>query len=76
MKITIDEKEINSAVECYLAKQGVNVDAYDLNINVNAGRADSGPRIEIDMTQKEVVESFEDAVKTGSPFDDKTEDND
>ncbi len=76
MKITIDEKEINSAVECYLAKQGVNVAAYDLTINVNAGRSDSGPRIEIDMTQKEVVESMEPAVKTGSPFDDKTEDHD
>ncbi len=76
MKITIDEKEINSAVECYLAKQGVNVDAYDLTINVNAGRSDSGPRIEIDMTQKEVVTTNEPVVNTGSPFDDKSEDHD
>ena len=54
MKIIIDQAEINSAVACYLAKQGVDVDSYDLDIDVTAGRGDSGPRIEIDMTQKPV----------------------
>lgn len=58
MKITIDSGEIESAVECYLARQGVAVDSYELTIQVTAGRADSGPRIEIDMVQKTEQEEY------------------
>jgi len=47
MKIEIDSKEIGEAVTCYLNKQGVNVESYDLSFNVVAGRNDVGPRIEI-----------------------------
>ena len=65
MKITIDSGEIESAVECYLARQGVAVDSYELTIQVTAGRADSGPRIEIDMVQK--LEPIEDVVPK-APF--------
>ncbi len=67
MKIQIDEQEIGEAVQCYLSKQGVNVDSYSLEFNVIAGRSDSGPRVEITMTKLAVAEPIEEAAPV-APF--------
>ena len=69
MKIQIDEIEISEAIECYLEKQGINISEYNLEIDVNAGRGEYGPRIEISMEKREVEpEESKDIDSPKDPF--------
>ncbi len=45
----------------------MNVSSYDLTFNVVAGRADSGPRVEITLGKKDVEEPLGPQVRT-RPF--------
>ena len=77
MKIQIDEHEIAEAVECYLARQGVAIDQYDLTINVIAGRTETGPRVEINMEKKDLQVEKATVPTKADPFagSDVTKDN-
>jgi len=57
MKIQIAGKEIENAVACHLQREGINVDAYELSINIVAGRAGTEDRIDIDLIKPEPKES-------------------
>ena len=77
MQVILGKDEVQSAIECYLAQEGININKYDLDIKIVVSRASDDTKIEIDMVQKKVIEPVEqpaymvDEVKPAtSPFGD------
>jgi len=59
MQVILGKDEVQSAIECYLAQEGINIDKYDLDIKIVVSRASDDTKIEIDMVQKKVIEPVE-----------------
>ena len=55
MKMILGTSEISEAVECYLAKQGLNTGAFDLDVKIIVSRSEDS-KIEVDMTKKELTQ--------------------
>ena len=77
MKIILEKAEVENAVQCYLSREGIDTDKYDLDIKIVVSRSSEDTKIEVDLNQTEsVAEEVEtpayleekDPVKTGSPF--------
>ncbi len=77
MNITLNNKEFEEAVSCYLTKKGFDIGNYDVTVRMVQGRSGSGNRAEIELIEKEAVESTEtaqistnDSETANVPFDD------
>lgn len=57
MKIEISQDEIKSAVICYLEKQGINVEEFNVELKMTAGRK-GDYRIDIDLQPSITAEAF------------------
>ena len=53
MKMILGTSEISEAIECYLARQGLNTHAFDLDVKIIVSRSEDS-KIEVDMTKKEI----------------------
>ena len=53
MKIILGMAEISDAVECYLARQGLNTDNFNLDVRIVVSRSSEDNKVEVDMSQKE-----------------------
>jgi len=51
MKVILGKEEIADAVECYLAKQGLNTDIFDLDVRIAVSRSSEDNKIEVEMTK-------------------------
>jgi len=80
MKIILEKNEVENAVQCYLSREGIDTDKYDLDIKIIVSRSSDDTKIEVDLNQmpKPEVETFapQEKVKPASdPFGiDETED--
>ncbi len=84
MKIILEKAEVENAVQCYLSREGIDTDKYDLDIKIVVSRSSEDTKIEVDLNQVEEAEVpveeeapayMEKEVKSGSPFGiDETED--
>ncbi|MCD6434877.1 MAG: hypothetical protein J7L15_00590 [Clostridiales bacterium] len=78
MKIIVGKSEVENAIQCYLSREGINTDKYDLDIKIVVSRSSEDTKIEVDLNQIEdkftqVIEEETPAYmsksdKPGSPF--------
>jgi len=70
MKITLGKDEIADAVECYLARQGLKTDGFDLDVRIVVSRSSEDNKIEVDMVQKEICNNIpnEPIAREDKPF--------
>ncbi len=82
MLITLDKNEVQSAIQCYLSREGIDTDKYDLDIKIVVSRSSEDTKIEVEMNQKKVIVSDVEApaymetaevANPGSPFGDITD---
>jgi len=57
MQVILDKEEVREAVQCYLSREGIDTNKYDLDIKIVVSRSSDDTKIEVDMNQKEVVVS-------------------
>ena len=57
MLITLDKNEVQSAIQCYLSREGIDTDKYDLDIKIVVSRSSEDTKIEVEMNQREVIVS-------------------
>ena len=53
MKVTLMKEEIAEAVECYLAKQGMATESFDLDVKIVVSRSSEDSKIEVEMNKKD-----------------------
>ena len=75
MKIILGKSEVENAIQCYLSREGINTDKYDLEIKIVVSRSSEDTKIEVDLHQvngvvEEAAEApaYMDPPSTGSPF--------
>ena len=61
MKVILGKEEIADAIECYLARQGLNTSSFVLEVRIAVSRSAEDNKIEVEMKKKEEV--LEDSVK-------------
>ena len=75
MQITLTETDLDSAIQTYIEKLGMNLDDKTISVNYTAGRGPNGNTATIDITNGVVkpspvkVEAAEVPAPVGSPFD-------
>ena len=79
MQVILDRSEVKEAIQCYLSREGIDTDKYDLDIKIVVSRSSEDTKIEVEMNQKEVIVSdvevpaYMETVEVanpGSPFGD------
>ena len=70
MKVVLDLKEISDAVECYLARQGMDTDSFDLDVKILVSRSSEDNKIEVEMNKKIIQEEVpsEPQIRDDEPF--------
>ena len=53
MKVTLMKEEIAEAVECYLAKQGMATESFDLDVKIVVSRSSEDSKIEVEMNKRD-----------------------
>jgi len=56
MKIILGKNEVENAIQCYLSREGINTDKYDLDIKIVVTRSSDDTKIEVDMETKKVID--------------------
>ena len=53
MKVTLVKEEIAEAVECYLARQGMATESFDLDVKIIISRSSEDSKLEVEMSKKD-----------------------